>query len=425
MLIKLRNKFLFLMFGLTSAGLITAFLAVYAISYFKTASEINDKLNFHEELEVMAAGSVALGSEKTDAVIINRIFPDRGIYFNLLTNEEGKVLVIDSALKLPLEDYELAARRAWKEHKNETVKIGGRLWQYKITPASALLILDNESVSNGETYQIRFVDVTEAKKSLIILRNTLLLMGSVLLAAFYIMSVYFSNRAIKPMKETWENQQRFIADASHELKTPLSIISANLDVLYANKDETIASQLKWIDYASKGVKRMSGLVQSMLALSKAETENTLLNKSAVNIGNILNNTVSLFQITADDKNITIERHIPAEVTAFTYPALIEQCIHILIDNAVRYTPRNGTINILLDKTKSIVLLKIENSGRGISEYDLPKIFDRFFRSDTSRTDGGHGLGLSIAKTGIEKLGGSIEVISIENKKTIFTVKIPV
>ena len=425
MLIKLRNKFLFLMFGLTSAGLITAFLAVYAISYFKTASEINDKLNFHEELEVTAAGSVALGSEKTDAVIINRIFPDRGIYFNLLTNEKGKVLVIDSALKLPLEDYELAARRAWKEHKNKTVKISGRLWQYKITPASALLILDNESVSNGETYQIRFVDVTEAKKSLMILRNTLLLMGSVLLAAFYIMSVYFSNRAIKPMKETWENQQRFIADASHELKTPLSIISANLDVLYANKDETIASQLKWLDYASKGVKRMSGLVQSMLALSKAETENTLLNKSAVNIGNILNDTVSLFQITADDKNITIERHIPAEVTAFTYPALIEQCIHILIDNAVRYTPRNGTINILLDKTKSIVLLKIENSGRGISEYDLPKIFDRFFRSDTSRTDGGHGLGLSIAKTGIEKLGGSIEVISIENKKTIFTVKIPV
>ena len=425
MLIKLRNKFLFLMFGLTSTALITAFLAVYAISYFKTASEINDKLNFHEELEVTAAGSVALGSEKTDAVIINRIFPDRGIYFNLLTNEEGKVLVIDSALKLPLEDYELAARRAWKEHKNETVKISGRLWQYKITPASALLILDNESVSNGETYQIRFVDVTEAKKSLIILRNTLLLMGSVLLAAFYIMSVYFSNRAIKPMKETWENQQRFIADASHELKTPLSIISANLDVLYANKDETIASQLKWLDYASKGVKRMSGLVQSMLALSKAETENTLLNKSAVNIGNILNDTVSLFKITADDKNITIERHIPAEVTAFTYPALIEQCIHILIDNAVRYTPRNGTINILLDKTKSIVLLKIENSGRGISEYDLPKIFDRFFRSDTSRTDGGHGLGLSIAKTGIEKLGGSIEVISIENKKTIFTVKIPV
>ena len=93
------------MFGLTSTALITAFLAVYAISYFKTASEINDKLNFHEELEVMAAGSVALGSEKTDAVIINRIFPDRGIYFNLLTNEEGKVLVIDSALKLPLEDY--------------------------------------------------------------------------------------------------------------------------------------------------------------------------------------------------------------------------------------------------------------------------------------------------------------------------------
>ena len=105
--------------------------------------------------------------------------------------------------------------------------------------------------------------------------------------------------------------------------------------------------------------------------------------------------------------------------------MLEQCIHILIDNAVRYTPPDGTIHIFLDKTKSAVLLKIENSGHGISEYDLPKIFDRFFRSDTSRTDGGHGLGLSIAKTGVEKLGGKIEVISIENKKTIFTVKIPV
>ena len=413
------------MFGLSSAALITAFLAVYIISYFKTASEIEEKLNFHEELEITAAGSVALGNEKTDAIVINRIFPDRGIYFNLITNEKGEVLVIDSALKLPYEDYEQAARKAWKEHKNKTLKIGGRLWQYKITPASALLILDNESISNGETYQIRFVDVTEAKESLIILRNTLLLMGSVLLAAFYIMSIYFSNRAIKPMKDTWENQQRFIADASHELKTPLSIISANFDVLYANKEETIASQLKWLNYASKGTKRMSDLVQSMLMLSKAETENTLYNKSSVNISNILNDAVSSFEITADDKNITIERNIPAEVTACIYPDLLEQCIHILVDNAVRYTPQNGTIRILLDKTKSAVLLKIENSGHGISEHDLPKIFDRFFRSDTSRTDGGHGLGLSIAKTGIEKIGGKIEVISIENKKTIFTVKIPV
>ena len=413
------------MSGLSSAALISAFLAVYIISYFKTASEIEEKLNFHEELEVTAAGSVILGNEETDAVVVNRIFPDRGIYFNLLTNEKGKILVIDSALKLPYEDYEQAAQRAWKERKNKTVKIGGRLWQYKKTPAAALLILDNESVSNGETYQIRFVDVTEAKENLIILRNTLLLTGSALLAAFYIMSVYFANRAIKPMKDTWENQQRFVADASHELKTPLSIISANLDVLYANKEETIDSQLKWLDYASKGTKRMSGLIQSMLTLFKAETENMLLNKSAVNISNMLNDAVSLFEITADDKNITVERHIPVGITACTYPDLLEQCIHILIDNAVRYTPPDGTIHIFLDKTKSAVLLKIENSGHGISEYDLPKIFDRFFRSDTSRTDGGHGLGLSIAKTSVEKLAGKIEVISIENKKTIFTVKIPV
>ena len=226
------------------------------------------------------------------------------------------------------------------------------------------------------------------------------------------------------MKIAWDNQQRFFSDASHELKTPLSIITANIGVLYANKEETINSQLKWLEYALNGTKRMSGLVQSMLTLSKIETDNTFLSKSRVNISNALIEAVNSFGAATSDKNIDITENITMDILMNTYPVLMEQLIHILIDNAVRYTPFGGTIDITLFREKSIVILKVENSGPGISKEDLPKIFDRFFRSDISRTASGdsYGLGLSMAKSSIEKIGGKIEAASIENEKTTFTIK---
>ena len=424
--IKLKNNFLFLMFGFLSAVLIAAFISIYAVSYFKASSEINEKLDFNEVLEVTSEGKVSLGDKETSAIVVNRTFPNLGIYFNLLVDENGKILVIDSALELPFNVYEKAGNDAWKNNNSQTVKFENRLWRYKITPAEAQIVINDEIPrdSSSKNYQIRFLDVTETTKSLNALKNTLILTCVILLFIFFFMSVYFSNRAIKPMKIAWDNQQRFFSDASHELKTPLSIITANIGVLYANKEETINSQLKWLEYALNGTKRMSGLVQSMLTLSKIETDNTFLSKSRVNISNALIEAVNSFGAAASDKNIDITKNITADILMNTYPVLMEQLIHILIDNAVRYTPFGGTIDITLFREKSIVILKVENSGPGISKEDLPKIFDRFFRSDISRTASGdsYGLGLSMAKSSMEKIGGKIEAASIENEKTTFTIK---
>ena len=106
--IKLKNNFLFLMFGFLSAVLIAAFISIYAVSYFKASSEINEKLDFNEMLEVTSEGKVSLGDKETRAIVVNRTFPNLGIYFNLLVDENGKILVIDSALELPFNVYEKA-----------------------------------------------------------------------------------------------------------------------------------------------------------------------------------------------------------------------------------------------------------------------------------------------------------------------------
>ena len=428
MLIKLRNRLLLLMTGFSGIVLITAFIAIYAISHFKAISDINHKLNFNEMLEVYTDGNISIGAEKINAIVVNRIFPNLGVYFNLIVNENGEIMVIDSALELPLEAYEMAGHDAWENPEGQTLRFENRLWRYKITPATTRLIIDRETSDNysGKTYQIRFLDVTETAESLKTLRNILLLMSIILLVIFFFMSLYFANHTIKPMKDVWENQQQFLADASHELKTPLSIITTNISVLYANKEDTIQEQLKWLDYISNGARRMSGLVQSMLTLSKIESENTPVCKSLVNISDLLSDIVNLFEVALNNKSITLTRHAADGLSINTDPSLAEQVIHIMIENAVRYTPSYGVINIALYSEKSNAILKIENSGPGIPQEDLPKIFDRFFRSDSSRANSGdgYGLGLSIAKSVIDKMGGKIEVKSIENQKTTFTLKIP-
>jgi two-component system sensor histidine kinase CiaH len=412
----------------SSVVLITALTAVYTVFYFKNMSEINEKLNFNEVLEINAGGGITIDNKKTAAFVVNRVFLNQGIYFNLIVDEKGKILVIDSALKLPLSTYETAGYNAWINNNRQPLRFENRLWRYKITPAETKIVIDDKTLGNysGNNYQIRFLDVTESAEGLDTLRNILLLTGVVLLFVFFFMSIYFSNRVVKPIQTVWDNQQRFLEDASHELKTPLSIITANIGVLYANKEETVASQIKWLEYISNGTKRMLELIQSMLTLSKIETENTFLVKSHINIGNILNEGINSFEAAANEKNIEINRNINKNISVNTYSVLIEQIIHILIDNAVRYTPSGGIIDVTLHREKSEAVLSIQNSSPGISEEDLSKIFDRFFRLDSSRKNNGDsfGLGLSIAKSGINKIGGKIEAKSIKNQKMIFTVKIP-
>jgi len=177
---------------------------------------------------------------------------------------------------------------------------------------------------------------------------------------FFILARYFANRSVRPMAEAWESQRQFIANASHELKTPISTLNANLDILYASQEDTIEEQVKWLDNSKKVLSRMMALIQSMLELAKVDE-------------------------LSDNQNI-------------------EEVL----------------INQLLD-----AVIKVQNTGDGIHPADIDKIFDRFYRGDKACVykNGNYGLGLSIAKSVGQKLGGEISAES-NSERTVFTMKIP-
>jgi two-component system, OmpR family, sensor histidine kinase CiaH len=252
--------------------------------------------------------------------------------------------------------------------------------------------------------------------------TTFLFVGSIMLVVIFMVSLYFANRAIKPIIETWEQQKQFVADASHELKTPLSIITANYDALLANKEETIDSQIKWLGYIKTGTDRMTKLISDLLSLARMDDVNLDIVKTVFNLSNEVHNMVSSMVAVAIEKDIALSQSIEPSVMVEGDPDRIKEVIAILFDNAVKYTPTNGNINMALTKSKRQATFSIQNTGGGISEQDIPHVFDRFYRADSSRThdNGGFGLGLSIAKSFVIASGGNIYVSSVENGWTTFT-----
>lgn len=219
-----------------------------------------------------------------------------------------------------------------------------------------------------------------------------------------------------------------MADASHELKTPISIINANYDALMANQDQTIGSQLRWLDYIRIGTDRMTKLTADLLTLAKMEDVHVKLNPSRFDLSQVVRETAQLLDRNMKEKGIALSRSIEPGITIESDRERVKQVFLILLDNAVKYTNQNGRIAITLKHSKRSVVLSVENSGKGIAEEHLAKVFDRFYRADISRSQEestGYGLGLSIARTITDRLGGTLQVTSIENQTTTFTFSLDV
>ncbi|SHD75670.1 sensor histidine kinase [Schnuerera ultunensis] len=427
MFTKLRNKFLILNMSMTSTVMITAFAVIYIISYNNVNSEITKKLNLQAGMQTVIEGTeLPDDTENSKPKTLNRRFsPDDTYSFSIYVDGNGEILEIDSPFNMPEETYNKAADIAWNNKKNSsTITLEGKQWEYAIAQMKKQVIQRNgQSYTVAENkYQIMFLDVTMYKKTLFQLLITLLSVGLIMLFAIFIISLYFANRAIKPIAEAWERQKQFVADASHELKTPLSIINANYDVLLTNQEETIQSQLKWLDYIKIGTDRMTKLINDLLSLAKMEDVRFPIQKVTFNMSDAINDVILSMEPVVAEKDIKLTHLIEPDIIVKSDQEKIKLVVTILFDNAVKYTDEKGQIDISLIRSKRHVTFTIKNSGKGIAKQDLPKIFDRFYRVDPSRTQeiSGYGLGLSIAKTIMDRLGGEIYATSVENKYTTFT-----
>lgn len=429
MFTKFRNKFLFLNMSITSLVIIVAFVVIYWIIYHNISSDIEEKLNEGAATEMTVYGDDLFDNDGKDAPFaLGQELSTSGFSsFVLIVDDQGEVVDIHSPVALPKEDYMKIAETAWKMEDKKNLAFNGKQWQYEMTPLSVNVIQDNdEKLMTDHLYQMIFLDVTEANQTLRRLLITLLVVGLIMLVIIFFISMYFANSAVQPIAKAWENQKQFVADASHELKTPLSIIQVNYDVLMDNRDETIKHQMKWLSYMKIATDRMTKMTTNLLELAQLDQVNSHIEMKVIHISSMIEEMVFSMEAMVKEKDINITYSIEPQIMVKSNSDKIKQLVMILLDNAHKYTNEKGKIDIALEKDKKMIVFRVRNTGKGIVEEDLSKIFNRFYRGDRSRhlEKNSFGLGLSIAKSIANELGGKIHVSSEENNWTTFTVMFP-
>lgn len=238
------------------------------------------------------------------------------------------------------------------------------------------------------------------------------------LIVVYIFSYYLSRWAIQPVKDAFDNQRRFVSDASHELKTPLTVISANADVL-----ESEIGENKWLLNIKNQSALMSELVHNLLDLAKfAETnEEIILNE--FDLSSVVLSKSLEFECIAFESGKIFEQNITENIRYTGNEEMIKHLVSILIDNAIKHSDDKGTVRVTLTTNGHKRIFQVYNTGNGIKNSEKDKIFNRFYRSDESRSKvtGGYGLGLSIAKSIVDTHKGTISVDGEEHKWISFTV----
>ena len=239
----------------------------------------------------------------------------------------------------------------------------------------------------------------------------------------YYLAVYLTKKALIPIETAWNNQAKFIQDASHELRTPISIISSKLERMLKHPNSTISDEVETIADAMSEIRRSKKMISDLLSLTKEEAI-TKLNITEVNIKNFIKDICGDYVDIADiqEKRFEMNFNLKNE-TIFTDENKLRQLLLIFIDNAFKYTKENDFIAININQKDNVYTeIFIIDSGVGIKQEDIPYIFDRFFRSENVRDKDieGSGIGLSIAKMIAINLGAEISV-KCENNKTEFKI----
>ena len=246
------------------------------------------------------------------------------------------------------------------------------------------------------------------------------LVGVFALLAMFILVFLFSGQAVAPVVESLEKQKRFITDAGHELKTPLAVISANVDVL-----ELESGKSEWSSSIKNQVKRMNSLVKNLLTLSRMDEERMHVVFSDFDMSKAVKETSESFEAIAESRNKKYLMDIEDGINITGDKNAIVQLTSLLLDNSMKYSSENGSIHVLLSKDKNIVL-EVSNTCDYIPDGNLDRLFDRFYRADSSRSreSGGYGIGLSVARAIANSHGGEIEALRSGDRIIRFVVTLP-
>jgi signal transduction histidine kinase len=286
------------------------------------------------------------------------------------------------------------------------------------------------SVSPETWYQVNFVDTTIKALNSSTLVITAIVAGASIVVVILLISLFFTRRAVRPIEAMYEQQRRLVADASHELKTPLATIMANYDVVMLDEQASVGSQREWLTAMRTSMDRMGRTIAGLLSLAQAEDSPTSgaadRDVLPVALGDVVADELRLREGEIAVRGLSLTRKLDDEVTVRADEEQLRQVVAILVDNALTYSDEGGRVECTVERRGRQAILVMSNSGPGIPKQDTPHVFERFYRVDKARSsEGGHaGLGLAIARTLVERAGGRIEVESIPDAWTAFTVTLP-
>ncbi len=276
-------------------------------------------------------------------------------------------------------------------------------------------------VSAGDGDFVIFLDCTRQLHSF---RSVLLISGGVALLALLVtfaLVIVFSGRSLAPVARSMESQKRFITDAGHELKTPLTVIASHADILCMEDEDN-----EWAQGIRRETARMAGLVNDLVRLSRWDEASPIREKYEFDLSSAVWDTLTPFQKLAEARGRRMTAGIEDALRFTGDEGAIQTAVSTLLENAVKYSLPDSEIAVSLKKNRRSLLLTVENACTPEEDRDLSRLFDRFYRADPARTrsSGGHGVGLSIAKAIVEAHGGRIAALCPEPGRIRFRITLP-
>ena len=274
---------------------------------------------------------------------------------------------------------------------------------------------------NGKTY-VAVVDTAVEDRLLTAATKALALFAAGTWAALLLLVWLLSGWAVRPMAKAWDMQRQFVADASHDLKTPLTVILSNSELL---KQQSEAADTPEVDRIEAAGRRMKDLVQKMLTLARMEDDPNRGAWESMDLSDMVMEGALAFEATAFEKGLTIDENVESGLVVKGNRAQVQSVLECLLDNACKYADPGSSVTVSLEKAGKKAKLTVHNTGSYIPPEDLQHVFERFYRADKSRTaSDSSGLGLAIVQSVVESMGGTVAAESSENGGTAFTALLP-
>lgn len=279
---------------------------------------------------------------------------------------------------------------------------------------------------NRQGDQLAFVDVTTEHEIVESFQNRLVWIFALSEIALLLMAVALTRANMRPIMRAWSQQRTFVADAAHEFKTPMTVIQNNLERMLERPNDTVMDQVENVANALTEVRHLNNLTGDLLTLSQADADVPLFAFDDMDLAKVAREVGDIFEFTAEEKGQTLRVDVPETLPIVGDAQRLRQLLVILTDNAQKYAGEGADVTISATQTNSSIKLQVSDTGKGVPDADKQRLFDRFYRVDKarSRSTGGHGLGLAIAKWVVQGHRGTIEVLDNQPHGTIFSMTLP-